>query len=352
MKAVGLTQYLPIANQNSLLDLEVPKPKAKGKDLLVEVKAISVNPVDTKVRAPKDKVEPQPRILGWDAAGIVVEVGSQVTEFQPGDEVYYAGDITRPGSNSQRLLRRKTTEPALTVGELQLVDARVIGRKPKNLDFAHAAAFPLTSITAWEALFIRLNIDQKGADAGKSILIINGAGGVGSIAIQLAKLAKLKVIATASRPETVAWCKKMGADVVVNHHHNLAEEIKQIGYDTVNYILCLNDTDGHWSAMTKAIKPQGQICSVVENKQPLDMKTLKSKSASLVWEFMFTRSMYQTKDMIEQGKLLNELSQLIEDDVIVSTCNDLVKPIDAKNLRDVHQRLEGGKTIGKIALAE
>ncbi|MEO1340142.1 MAG: zinc-binding alcohol dehydrogenase family protein [Cyanobacteria bacterium J06635_13] len=336
MKAVGLTQYLPIANQNSLLDLEVLKPKAKGKDLLVEVKAISVNPVDTKVRAPKDKVEPQPRILGWDAAGIVVEVGSQVTEFQLGDEVYYAGDITRPGSNS----------------EFQLVDARIVGRKPKNLDFAHAAAFPLTSITAWEALFTRLSIDPKGADAAKSLLIINGAGGVGSIAIQLAKLAKLKVIATASRPETVAWCKKMGADVVVNHHHNLAEEIKQIGYDTVNYILCLNDTDGHWSAMTKAIKPQGQICSVVENKQPLDMKTLKSKSASLVWEFMFTRSMYQTKDMIEQGKLLNELSQLIEDDVIVSTCNDLVEPINAKNLRDVHQRLEGGKTIGKIVLAE
>ena len=337
MKAVGLTHYLPIDNENSLLDVEIPKPTAKGKDLLVQVKAISVNPVDTKVRAPKDQVESEPRILGWDAAGIVVEVGEAVVEFQPGDEVYYAGDITRPGSNS----------------EFQLVDARIVGRKPKNLDFAHAAALPLTSITAWEALFARLNIDQTGTDAGKSILIINGAGGVVSIAIQLAKkLAKLDVIATASRPETNAWCQKLGADQVVNHRNNLADEIEKIGYQNVDYILCLNDTDGHWQAMTKAIKPQGIICCIVANQQPLEMDTLKRKSAGMVWEFMFTRSMYQTEDMAEQSNLLNELSQMIEDDVIISTCNDVVKPIDAKNLRDVHQRLEQGRTIGKIVLAE
>ena len=336
MKAVGLTQYLPIENENSLLDVEIPKPTAQGKDLLVEVKAISVNPVDTKVRAPKDKVESEPRILGWDAAGVVVEVGNEVTEFQPGNEVYYAGDITRPGSNS----------------EFQLIDERIVGHKPQNLDFTRAAAFPLTSITAWEALFERLNIDRNGADAGKSILIVNGAGGVGSIAIQLAKLAKLKVIATASRDETTAWCQKMGADEVVNHHHDLAEEIEKIGYRDVDYILCLSHTDGHWQAMTKAIKPQGTICSIVENKHPLAMDTLKSKSASLVWEFMFTRSMYQTQDMAKQSKLLNELSQLIEDGAIVTTCNDAVKPINAQNLRDVHQRLEQGRTIGKIALAD
>ena len=337
MKAVGLTQYLPINNENSLLDFEIAKPIAKGKDLLVEVKAVSVNPVDTKVRSPKDKVESEPRILGWDAAGIVVEVGEEVTEFQPGDEVYYAGDITRPGSNS----------------EFHLVDTRIVGRKPKNLDFAHAAAFPLTAITAWEALFERLNIDKTGADAGKSILIINGAGGVGSIAIQIAKkLAKLNVIATASRPETIAWCEKLGADEVVNHRNNLAEEIEKIGYQNVDYILCLNDTDGHWEAMTKAIKPQGMICSIVENKQPLDMDILKSKSASFVWEFMFTRSMYQTEDMLEQSNLLNEISRLIENNTLITTCNDIVTPINAKNLRDVHQRLERGKTIGKIVLAE
>ena len=336
MKAVGLTQYLPIENGNSLLDVEIPKPTAKGKDLLVEVKAISVNPVDTKVRSPKDKVESEPRILGWDAAGVVVEVGEEVTEFQPGDEVYYAGDITRPGSNS----------------EFQLIDERIVGRKPQNLDFARAAAFPLTSITAWEALFERLKIDRNGRDTGKSILIVNGAGGVGSIAIQLAKLAKLKVIATASRDETTAWCKKMGADEVVNHRHDLAEEIEKISYQNVDYILCLSHTDGHWQAMTKAIKPQGTICCIVDNEQPLAMDVLKSKSAGLVWEFMFTRSMYQTEDMTEQSKLLNELSQLIEDGVIMTTCNDVITPINAKNLRDVHQRLEQGKAIGKIALAE
>ncbi len=336
MKAVGLTQYLPIENESSLQDFEIIKPTAQGKDLLVEVKAISVNPVDTKVRAPKDQVESEPKILGWDAAGIVVEVGEEATGFKPGDEVYYAGDITRSGSNS----------------EFQLIDSRIVGHKPQSLDFAEAAALPLTSITAWEALFDRLMIDQQGADTGKSILIINGAGGVGSIAIQLAKkLAKLNVIATASRPETIAWCKKLGADQIINHRKNLADEIKQIGYETVDYILCLNDTDGHWQAMTKAIKPQGTICSVVENKEPLNMSTLKSKSASFVWEFMFTRSMYQTEDIAEQGKLLNEISQLVEAGEIVSTCNDVIKPINAKNLRDVHQRLEHGRAIGKIVLA-
>ncbi|HEY9770462.1 MAG TPA: zinc-binding alcohol dehydrogenase family protein [Coleofasciculaceae cyanobacterium] len=337
MKAVGLTQYLPIENENSLQDIEIDKPVARGHDLLVQVKAISVNPVDTKLRSPKDKIEEQPRILGWDAAGVVVEIGEKVTGFKLGDKVYYAGDITRPGSNS----------------EFQLVDERIVAHKPQNLEFATAAALPLTSITAWEALFERLNISKNGADAGKSILIINGAGGVGSIAIQLAKkLAKLQVIATASRPETIAWCQKLGADIIVNHRHHLAEEIAKVNYQTVDYILCLNDTDGHWQAIAEAIKPQGTICTVVENKQPLSMDTLKNKSAGFVWEFMFTRSMYQTEDMAQQGKLLNEVSQLIENGTLITTCNDIVKPIKAQNLRHVHQRIEQGSAIGKIVLAD
>ena len=337
MKAVGLTEYLAIADENSLRDFEIDRPVAKGYDLLVEVKAIAVNPVDTKVRSPKAKTEAQPRILGWDAAGIVREIGDKVTKFKPGDEVYYAGDITRPGCNS----------------EYQLVDARIVGHKPQSLEFAAAAAFPLTSITAWEALFDRLSISKSGADAGKSILIINGAGGVGSIAIQLAKkLAQLQVIASASRPETIAWCKELGADYVVNHRHNLAEEIAQIGYKTVDYILCLNDTDGHWQAIVEAIKPQGKICTIVENKQPLAMDTLKKKSAALVWELMFTRSMYQTEDMAEQGKLLDEVGQLVDNQTLISTCKDIVKPINAANLRKVHQRIEEGRAIGKIVLAD
>jgi len=336
MKAVGLNEYLPITDPNSLRDLEIDRPVAKENDLSVEVKAISVNPVDTKVRGSKSKSETEPRILGWDAAGIVMEIGEKVTGFKPGDEVYYAGDITRPGSNS----------------EFQLVDYRIVGHKPKSLEFASAAALPLTSITAWEALFDRLNISRDGADAGKSILIINGAGGVGSIAIQLAKIAQLKVIATASRPETIAWCQQLGADYVVNHRHNLAEEIEKINYPTVDYILCLNDTDEHWQAIAQAIKPQGMICSVVENKQPLAMDILKKKSAGLVWEFMFTRSMYQTEDMAEQGKLLNQISQLIDNNTLISTCKDIVRPINAANLRSVHQRIEQGKAIGKIVLAD
>ena len=335
MKAVGLTEYLAIADENSLRDFEIERPVAKGYDLLVEVKAIAVNPVDTKVRSPKPETETEPHILGWDAAGIVKEVGDRVKKFQIGDEVYYAGDLTRPGCNS----------------EYQLVDARIVGHKPKSLEFAAAAALPLTSITAWEALFDRLNIDRS-ADAGKSILIINGAGGVGSIAIQLAKLAQLEVIATASRPETIAWCKELGADYVVNHRHNLATEVAQIGYKTVDYILCLYDTDGHWQAIAEAIKPQGKICTIVENKQPLAMDILKKKSAALVWEFMFTRSMYQTDDMVEQGKLLDEVSQLIDRQTLVSTCKDIVKPINAANLRKVHQRIESGRAIGKIVLAD
>ena len=337
MKAVGLYQYLPAEDENSFQDVDIEKPEAVGRDLLVEVKAISVNPVDTKIRAPKEKTEKQPRILGWDAAGTVVAVGEQVTQFKPGDDVYYAGDVTRPGTNS----------------EFHLIDERIVGHKPKTLSFSEAAALPLTSITAWEGLFDRLNISRTGEDAGKSILIIGGAGGVGSIAIQIAKkVAKLNVIATASRPETIAWCKKQGADVIVNHRNNLAEEVEQAGYKFVDYIFCLNDTDGHWETMTQAIKPQGIICSIVETEQPIALRPLMSKSANFVWEFMFTRSMYQTDDMEEQHHLLNDISHLMDSQVLQTTYTDVVRPINAQNLRSVHARIEKGNTIGKIVLAD
>lgn len=337
MKAIGLNKYLPITDENSLFNFEAETPKANGYDLLVEVKAISVNPVDAKVRAPKETIEDKPRILGWDASGTVISVGELVTNFQPGDDVYYAGDITRPGSNS----------------EYQLVDERIVGRKPKSLDFANAAALPLTSITAWEALFDRLNISAQGDDNGKSILIIGGAGGVGSIAIQLAKkLAKLTVIASASRPDTITWCKKLGADITVNHRNNLAEELQRTDFKNVDYILCLNDTDGHWGAITDAIKPQGVICTIVENSEPLDMDQLKLKSAGLVWEFMFTRSMYQTPDMKQQHTLLNNISELVDSKEIISTCNEAISPINAENLRAAHARIESGSVIGKLVLAD
>ncbi|MEM6449960.1 MAG: zinc-binding alcohol dehydrogenase family protein [Cyanobacteria bacterium P01_D01_bin.105] len=337
MKAVGLYRYLPISEQDSLQDVEIAKPKAQGHDLLVAVKAISVNPVDTKVRSPKSTVETEPKILGWDAAGVVVSVGEKVSAYQPGDEVYYAGDITRCGSYC----------------EYQLVDERIVGRKPKMLSFAEAAALPLTTITAWEALFDRLAVSASGADIGKSVLIVNGAGGVGSVAIQLAKqVAKLTVIASASRPETVSWCEQLGADEIVNHRHNLAVELKSIGYQTVDYILCFNDTDGHWAAMAEAIKPQGMICSIVENREPLNMGALKSKSAGFVWEFMFTRSMYETTDMAEQRALLNRVSELVDEGRVKTTCREVVTPINAQTLRLVHEKIEAGRTIGKIVLTD
>ena len=336
MKAVGLYQYLPIENQQSLLDVEIETPTATGKDCLVAVKAISVNPVDTKIRAPKDQIETTPRVLGWDAAGEVIAIGDEVTYFAVGDKVYYAGDITRPGSNS----------------EYQLVDERIIGRMPTALDYEQAAAIPLTGITAWEALFDRLHISPQGNDEGKKILIIGGAGGVGSIAIQLAKkVARLQVIATASREESSQWCIKLGADNVINHRNSLVEELATQQLDNIDYILCLNNTDQHWSAMANIIAPQGSICSIVENQQPLDLNDLKSKSAAFVWEFMFTRSMFQTDDMSEQHNLLNSISKLIDNTELVTTVNEVMVPINASNLRKAHAEIEQGSAIGKIVLS-
>lgn len=335
MKAVALTRYLPINNAESLFDIDLPIPTATGRDVLVKVLAIAVNPVDTKIRKPKEKVEAAPKVLGWDAAGEVVAVGDSVTLFKVGDVVYYAGDVTRSGCNA----------------EYQLMDERIVGHKPSNLSVEEAAALPLTAVTAWEALFDRLHISTNTTDnANKTILIIGGAGGVGSIAIQLAKkVAGLKVIATASRPETTDWVKKLGADFVVNHHKLLAE------MQTLNiqpdYILCNNDTDGYFATMAELIKPQGKICSIVETSMPVDLDLLKAKSATFVWEFMFTRSMFKTDDMIAQHNILESVAKLIESGALVTTLNQVLKPINAKNLRKAHAQLESGNTIGKLVLS-
>jgi zinc-binding alcohol dehydrogenase family protein len=335
MKAIALTRYLPIADPQSLFDVELPKPSPTGYDLLIRVEAISVNPVDTKVRAPKAQVETVPRVLGWDAAGVVEAVGSAVTQFKLGDEVYYAGDISRPGSNS----------------EFQLVDERIVGRKPSTLSFAEAAALPLTAITAWEGLFERMNIDRQGANEGQSLLIIGGAGGVGSIAIQLAKLAGLDVIATASRPETREWVMNLGADHVLDHRQPLAAQLVTVGHKEVDFIANFSNTDTYWTVMAEVIRPQGKIVCIVENEAPLDLNLLKSKSATFAWEFMFTRSMYQTPDLAKQGGLLSEISKLIDAQKLRTTLTETLSPINAENLRRAHAKSEGGKTVGKIALA-
>ncbi len=335
MKAVALTRYLPIDNPDSLVDIELEIPTPSSRDVLVKVHAIAVNPVDTKVRKPKDKVETTPKVLGWDAAGEVIAVGDSVTLFKVGDPVYYAGDITRSGCNA----------------EYQLMDERIVGHKPHSLNFEAAAALPLTAVTAWEALFDRLGITQDlASNQGKSILIIGGAGGVGSIAIQLAKkVAGLNVIATASRPETIAWVKNLGADEAINHHQ-LQQEIAQLNIQ-LDYILCNNDTDGYFEAMAEIVKPQGRICSIVETAKPVNLDLLKSKSATFVWEFMFTRSMYKTDDMIAQHHILQRVAQLIDDGTLVTTLNQVLKPINAANLRKAHAQLESGSTIGKLVLS-
>ena len=333
MKAVGLTRYLPIDDPNAFSDLELPSPEASGRDLLVEVKAIAVNPVDVKIRAPKDKVEETPRVLGWDACGVVVAVGDEVALFKPGDEVFYAGDLTRPGSNQA----------------LQLVDERIVGHKPKSLDYAQAAALPLTAITAYECLFDRLGIDRDGGDKGQSILMIGAAGGVGSIAIQLAKRAGLTVIATASRAQTISWVKELGADYAVNHREDLIAQTRALGFSHVDHIAVFNDMR-HWAAAVELIRPQGGIVSIDDTDLPMPMETMKTKAASLHWEFMFARSMFQTPDMIEQHKLLNFIADEIDAGRLRTTVTEILTPINAENLRKAHAMVETGKTKGKIVL--
>jgi len=336
MKAVGLYRYLPISNPEALVDLDIDKPAPAGRDLLVKVEAISVNPVDYKVRAPKDTVEKAPRVLGWDAAGTVAAVGPEVTLFKVGDPVFYAGSITRSGANS----------------EFHLVDERIVGRKPASLDFTQAAALPLTAITAWEALFDRLHVSPQGADEGRTVLIIGGAGGVGSIGIQLAKqLAKLTVIATASRPASAKWAKELGADHIVDHFGDMPAQLKALGIPQVDYVLMFNDTDRHFPAAAEVIRPQGGICTIVENERPVPVELLKLKSAAFHWEFMFTRAMFGTPDMIEQHKLLTEVARLVDAGTLRTTVGEELGRINADNLRRAHQMLEEGRAIGKLVLA-
>ncbi|GIP23008.1 zinc-binding alcohol dehydrogenase family protein [Paenibacillus sp. J22TS3] len=335
MKAIGLLKYLPINQPESLLDVMMDVPEPTGRDLLIRVKAISVNPVDVKVRAPKNRTEKTPKVLGWDVAGVVEQAGPESSLFKPGDEVYYAGSIARPGGNS----------------EFHLVDERIVGFKPATLEFAHAAALPLTAITAWEGLFDRLGVPAATErNEGKTILIIGAAGGVGSIATQLAKHAGLTVIGTASRPESADWAKNMGADHIINHYEAFLPQLKALGLEHVDYIFCLNSTEKHWVNMAEAIAPQGKICSIVETDELLDLTLLKNKSVTFAWELMFTRPLFQTSDMIEQHNLLNEVSRMIDEGRLRTTVAQILSPINAANLRKAHAILEEGRMTGKIVI--
>jgi NADPH2:quinone reductase len=334
VKAVGYKKPLPIEDPESLLDINLPTPEAKGRDLLVEVRAVSVNPVDTKVRASAKPDGTEYTVLGWDAAGIVKEAGSEGSLFKPGDEVYYAGSLVRPGTDA----------------EFHVVDERIVGNKPKSLSFAEAAALPLTAITAWELLFDRLGVQPgKPANAG-TLLIVGGAGGVGSILIQLARrLTGLTVIATASRPETRQWCLDLGAHHVIDHAQPLQGQLRAMGIAEIELIASLTATDMHYPALVEVLRPQGKL-GLIDDPKSLDAKLLKRKAASLHWESMFARSLFATPDILAQHQLLNEVADLIDAGVLRTTIGETVGRINASNLKKAHARIESGRSRGKLVL--
>lgn len=331
MKAIGYQNAGPISAEDALIEFEADTPKVSPNDLLIEVRGVSVNPVDVKVRATAQP-EGKHRILGFDASGVVKEIGANVTRFRPGDEVFYAGDITRPGTNA----------------ELHAVDERIVGRKPASLSFTEAAGMPLTSITAWEILFDSFGL-KEGEGKGDALLIIGGAGGVGSMLIQLAKkLTDLTVIATASRDDTRAWVEKMGADRIINHRNPLDEEMKALSISP-KYVAALTHTAQHFEAINELIEPRGHI-ALIDDPQSLDIALIKPKALSFSWEFMFARSMFQTKDMDEQHRLLNKVSELLDSGTLLSTVNKHGGALTVDNLRAAHEFQESGSAIGKTVL--
>ncbi|MBB6147417.1 zinc-binding alcohol dehydrogenase family protein [Silvibacterium bohemicum] len=338
MKAIAFTRPLPIEAEDSLVELDLPQPEIGARDLLVNVRAVSVNPVDTKIRGARHQGSTsdntgKPRVLGWDAAGVVVSKGAGVSGFNVGDEVYYAGELDRPGSNA----------------EYQAVDERLVGRKPKSIGFAEAAALPLTSITAWELLFDRLGIRE--GESGESLLVSGAAGGVGSILVQLARrLTGLTIIATASRPETVQWVTHMGAHQVIDHTEPLAEQVKKLSAPPVKYIASLTGTARNFAQLVEVLAPEGKL-GLIDDPQTLDVVPLKRKAASLHWEFMFARSMWQTADMGEQGRLLSRVADLVDRGELRSTQTQTFSPINVENLKKAHTLAESGKAIGKITLS-
>ena len=334
MKAVGYKVAGPIAENASLVDIDLPRPVSAGHDILVEVMAVSVNPVDYKVRGSSPPADGDWKVLGWDAAGIVREVGSDVTQFKAGDEVYYAGSITRSGTNAQ----------------FHLVDARIVGKKPTSLDWAEAAALPLTTLTAWEAMFDRLDVAKRVPGAAAAILIIGGAGGVGSIAIQIARQrTDLTVIATASRPDTQAWVKGLGAHHVIDHSRPLAAQISELGIGAPAFVFSTTHTEKHAADIAALSAPQGRF-ALIDDPKVFDIMLFKRKAVSIHHELMFTRSIYGTPDMDEQGKILDAMAVLVDAGKIRTTLTQRLSPINAANLRTVHALIESGGAKGKIVL--
>ena len=333
MKAV-VYKFSDENHTKSLENDELPIPEPLEHDLQVEIKAISVNPVDCKIFHNVNPGEGERKILGWDAAGIVSAVGDQVTNFKVGDKVYYAGDLTRPGCNAQ----------------YQCVDERIVGVMPESLSFSEAAALPLTAITAWELLFDRLMLKQSVVTQDDVLLVTGAAGGVGSILVQLAKcLTPLKVIGTASREESQAWVKQMGADTVINHHQSFERQLNEAGFSTITHVASLTHTDQHYENIVALMKPQSKF-ALIDDPLSLDIKAFKRKSISLHWEFMYTRSMFQTDDMNAQQMILNEIARLVDKGELKTTLTQCIGKINAVNLTKAHRMLEKGNMLGKLVL--
>lgn len=334
MRAVGYQNSLPIEDPNALVDIDLPKPEAKGRDLLVEVRAVSVNPIDTKVRK-RDKPEAGGwKVLGWDAAGIVRAVGPDATFFKPGDEVFYAGALGRPGTDA----------------EYHLVDERIVGRKPATLNWAQAAALPLTALTAWETLFDRLDVAKPVPGGKRLVLIVGGAGGVGSVTIQLLRqLTDLTIIASASRPDTQSWVRELGAHHVVDHRKPLAAEVANLGLGAPEFVFSTTNTDQHFAEIVALIAPQGRF-ALIDDPPTFDVMPFKRKSISTHWELMFTRSLFETPDMEAQGAILNGIAHLVDAGKVRTTLAETFGIINAANLKRAHTLLESGKAKGKIVL--
>jgi NADPH2:quinone reductase len=332
MKAIGYTQPSETVAADSLQEYEVDIPVATARDLLVEIKAVSVNPVDTKLRGRINPAPPNMKILGYDAVGTVKAVGDNVSLFKVGDRVFYAGDMTRQGSNAQ----------------YQLVDERIVGFAPKSISDAQAAALPLTAVTAWELLFDRLQLDN---DSTQSLLVIGAAGGVGSILLQLAKqLTNVTIIATASRDKSADWVRKLGADHVINHHKPMAQQLTALGFDSVDNIVSLTNTDQHFAQIVDCITPQGKF-ALIDDPASLNVVALKRKSVSLHWEFMFTRSLFTTTDMQTQHDILNQVSELIDNGTLITTLGEELGKINLANLLKAHKILESQTAVGKLVLS-
>ncbi|MFP7492401.1 zinc-binding alcohol dehydrogenase family protein [Terribacillus saccharophilus] len=334
MRAIGIYKQASVDQADSFKEEQVDKPKAEGNDVLVQVKAVSVNPVDTKQRKLKED-DGKFRILGFDAAGIIEEVGEDVQGFQPGDEVYYAGSVARQGSNS----------------EFQLVDHKVIAKKPASLSFAEAAALPLTALTAWEAMFEKMHIPlDADANKDKTILLINAAGGVGSIASQFAQLYGLNVVGTASREETTTWAKQHGTERVINHHEALHPQLERLGIDSVDYVFCMHQLDKAWDDIIEVVKPEGVICAITGPVEDIKLTDMTSKSLTLVWEYMFTRTLHQTDSRYKQGEILAKLAELVDEGRVRTTKSEELEGLTVENLQEAHKRLEEGSMIGKLVI--